>query len=148
MQENIGKSWPIKPQGAIRVILVGDIVGKPGMEIACQAFPKLRDFFFVDVIIANAENAADGAGLTISQYKTLVESGVDAITLGDHIYKKKEIATVLKEQGEHCQASQFSSDGTWFRPLHNPGQVRGGCCGNQFARTSLYATCRLSFYSS
>lgn len=107
MQENIGKSWPIKPQGAIRVILVGDIVGKPGMEIACHAFPKLRDFFFVDVIIANAENAADGAGLTISQYKTLVESGVDAITLGDHIYKKKEIATVLKSKANIVKPANF-----------------------------------------
>ncbi|MFN7878098.1 MAG: TIGR00282 family metallophosphoesterase [Pirellula sp.] len=107
MQENIGKSFPIKPQGAIRVILVGDIVGKPGMEIACHAFPKLREFFFVDVIIANAENAADGAGLTISQYKTLVESGVDAITLGDHIYKKKEIATVLKSKSNIVKPANF-----------------------------------------
>ncbi|MCU0712851.1 MAG: YmdB family metallophosphoesterase [Pirellula sp.] len=91
----------------MRVILVGDIVGKPGLEIACQAFEKLRRFCLVDVIIANAENAADGAGLTISQYKKLVESGVDAMTLGDHIYKKKEIATVLKEQRNIVKPANF-----------------------------------------
>jgi 2',3'-cyclic-nucleotide 2'-phosphodiesterase len=107
MQENIGKSWPSKPQGAIRVILIGDIVGKPGMEIACHAFAKLRKFFSVDVIIANAENAADGAGLTVSQYKMLVEFGVDAITLGDHIYKKKEIATILKDKSNIVKPANF-----------------------------------------
>jgi metallophosphoesterase (TIGR00282 family) len=109
MQETIVKRWPSKPRQAIRVILIGDIVGKPGLEIACQAFEKLRKFLLVDVIIANAENAADGAGLTISQYKKLVESGVDAITLGDHIYKKKEIASVLKEQSNIVKPANFPS---------------------------------------
>lgn len=107
MQETTVKRWPNKPQRAVRVILIGDIVGKPGLEIACQAFEKLRRFGSIDVIIANAENAADGAGLTISQYKKLVESGVDAITLGDHIYKKKEIATVLQEQRNIVKPANF-----------------------------------------
>ena len=107
MQESIVKRWPAKSHGGIRLILIGDIVGKPGLEIACRAFDTLRKMAEVDVIIANAENAADGAGLTLSQYKKLVESGVDAITLGDHIYKKKEIASVLQQQSNIVKPANF-----------------------------------------
>jgi len=110
MQESVVKCSPTKPPQAIRVILIGDIVGKPGLEIACQSFEKLRKFFGVDVIIANAENAADGAGLSLSQYKKLVEAGVDAITLGDHIYKKKEIASVLQQQTNIVKPANFPTN--------------------------------------
>lgn len=84
-----------KPANQLRIILIGDIVGKPGMNITSEAVKYLRNHLHCDIIIANAENAADGAGLTIKQYKRLVSDGIDAITLGDHIYKKKEIAEVL-----------------------------------------------------
>ncbi|XZE46499.1 TIGR00282 family metallophosphoesterase [Pirellulaceae bacterium SH467] len=98
---------PAKPANHHRLILVGDIVGKPGVSIVCQAIPWLRSFGQIDTIVANAENAADGAGLTVNQYKKLVEAGVDAITLGDHIYKKREIATVLTTAGNIVKPANF-----------------------------------------
>ena len=88
---------------AIRILLIGDIVGKPGVAIVCDSIDWIRRRVGVDLIIANAENAADGAGLTVNQYKKLIEAGIDAITLGDHIYRKKEIASVLN------RASNISS---------------------------------------
>lgn len=135
MEASVSKRWPDKPdqpEGTVRIILVGDIVGKPGMEIACHAFPKLRERVGVDVIIANAENAADGAGLTMAQFKRLIEAGVDAITLGDHIYKKKEIATALKEQSNIVKPANF--------PATAPGRdhcIVRARCGVDIAVISL-----------
>ncbi|AMV33195.1 hypothetical protein VN12_13800 [Pirellula sp. SH-Sr6A] len=98
---------PAKPSNLHRLILIGDIVGKPGVSIVCQSVPWLRSVGHIDSIVANAENAADGAGLTVNQYKKLVEAGVDAITLGDHIYKKREIATVLTTAGNIVKPANF-----------------------------------------
>ncbi len=79
----------------LRLALVGDIVGKPGLRIASQAVPWLRRELALDVIVANAENAADGSGLRCVDYRRLIESGINVITLGDHLYRKREIMDVL-----------------------------------------------------
>ncbi|MEY2613832.1 MAG: hypothetical protein RL069_2644, partial [Planctomycetota bacterium] len=86
---------PPKPPEALRLVFIGDIVGKPGMQIVCSMLEKLRAQGS-DIIIANAENAADGTGLLVKQYEQLIAAGIDAITLGDHIYKKREIQEVLQ----------------------------------------------------
>ena len=98
---------PPKNTQCVRIILVGDVVGKPGVAMLCDSVKWLREVLQVDFVIANAENAADGAGLTISQYKKLVAAGVDVITLGDHIYRKKEIATVLETETNIVKPANF-----------------------------------------
>ncbi len=102
-------SLPTKNAKHVRAILVGDVVGKPGVTMLCSSIAWLRKILHVDLIIANAENAADGAGLTRAQYKKLVEAGVDAITLGDHIYRKKEIASVLETESNIVKPANFPS---------------------------------------
>lgn len=82
----------------MRVLLIGDIVGKPGRQIVGDAVLGLIEREQLDLVIANGENAAGGAGLTPANYRELIESGVDAITLGDHIYRRGEIAPVLDAQ--------------------------------------------------
>jgi len=84
----------------LRILFLGDIVGQPGVAIVRKAAPLLRLREKLDVIIANAENAAGGSGLSPSLYRQIRAAGVDAITLGDHIYKKFEIAEVLESPGE------------------------------------------------
>jgi metallophosphoesterase (TIGR00282 family) len=79
----------------MRILFIGDIVGKPGEKIVTRAVPGLRNRENLDLVIANAENAADGSGLAPSIYRKLVAAGVDAITLGDHIYRRSEILSVL-----------------------------------------------------
>lgn len=100
-------TFPIKQPNCVRVVLVGDVVGKPGVAILCDAVDWLREELHVDLIIANAENAADGAGLTRAQYAKIVAAGVDAITLGDHIYRKKEIAVVLESESNIVKPANF-----------------------------------------
>jgi len=73
----------------MKLLFIGDIVGKPGREIVASAVSKLRAERGLDFVIANGENAAAGAGITSIIAGTLLESGVDAITLGDHVWDQK-----------------------------------------------------------
>ena len=98
---------PPKSTNSLRVILVGDVVGKPGVSMLCDSVRWLRQVLAVDLIIANSENAADGAGLTRAQYHKIVSAGVDAITMGDHIYRKKEIALILETETNIVKPANF-----------------------------------------
>ena len=92
----------------MRLLFLGDIVGAPGLGLVKAALPLLRAREGLDGVIANAENCAGGSGLTPSQYRQLRAAGVDAVTLGDHIYKKLDIAAVLDAPGEPiCKPANF-----------------------------------------
>ncbi len=82
----------------MRILFIGDIVGKPGREIVARAVPGLREKHQLDLVIANAENAEGGSGLTAAGYREVVRAGVDCITLGDHVYRKREIESVLRSK--------------------------------------------------
>lgn len=82
----------------MRILLIGDIVGKPGYQIVARSLPALREREKIDFVIANGENAADGSGISPSIYHRLIAAGVDCITLGDHIYRRSEISPILSSQ--------------------------------------------------
>lgn len=81
----------------MRVLFIGDIVGKPGRAIVRRAVPLLIESERLDLVIANAENSAGGSGLTPANYAELRQAGVDGITLGDHVYRRREIMRILEE---------------------------------------------------
>jgi len=91
----------------MRILLIGDIVGKPGEKIVTSSLPGLRKRESLDFVVANAENAADGSGLAPSIYRKLMAAGVDAVTLGDHIYKRSEIASVLTSADNIVKPANF-----------------------------------------
>lgn len=82
----------------MRILFIGDIVGKPGRDIVGRAVAGLVEQRQLDLVVANAENAAGGSGLTPAIYRELVRAGVDAMTLGDHVYRRKEIYSVLESE--------------------------------------------------
>ena len=82
----------------MRILFIGDIVGKPGRNICQQAIRPLRAAEGLDLVVANAENAAGGSGLTPEIYQELVTAGVDGITMGDHVYRRKEIFPILQSE--------------------------------------------------
>lgn len=82
----------------MRILFIGDIVGKPGRRIVEQAVPILRRREQLDLVIANGENSADGSGITPAIYRKLIAAGVDCITLGDHIYRRNEIRETLEKE--------------------------------------------------
>lgn len=85
-----------KPEGSVRIVMLGDIVGKPGMRIACDSVGWLRSEFGADALFANAENVADGSGIRCKDYRRLIDAGFDGLTLGDHVYRKREIMEILE----------------------------------------------------
>jgi len=81
----------------LNLLFVGDVVGRAGRQILAQRLPSLVDRYMVDLVVANAENAAAGYGLTQPVMKELYEAGADVLTSGNHIWDKKEIIEVLKK---------------------------------------------------
>jgi len=91
----------------VNILLIGDIVGKPGKRIVQQALGGLRAREDIDLVIANAENAAGGSGLTPKIYIELLGAGVDCITMGDHIYRRREIEAVLHSETNIVKPANF-----------------------------------------
>ena len=79
----------------LRILALGDIVGRPGRQVLHQKLPGLIRDKQVDFVIANAENIAGGSGITTNLFHKIRSYGVDAVTLGDHIYKRIEIVNTL-----------------------------------------------------
>jgi metallophosphoesterase (TIGR00282 family) len=75
---------------ALRILFIGDIVGRPGRELVRQGLGALVEHHSVDLVIANAENAAAGFGITREIGDQLLDWGVDVMTSGNHIWDKKE----------------------------------------------------------
>lgn len=80
----------------INILCIGDIVGRPGRRIIADKLKTLVKEHEIDCVIANAENAAGGSGLTPQIYEKLLRSGVNLITLGDHTYRKRDIIPTLE----------------------------------------------------
>lgn len=91
----------------MRILLIGDIVGKPGRKIVVDALPGLRIREQIDLVIANGENSADGSGITPTIYRALLRSSVDCVTLGDHIYRRSEIEKTLREETNIVKPANF-----------------------------------------
>ncbi|MDO5310090.1 MAG: TIGR00282 family metallophosphoesterase [Planctomycetia bacterium] len=102
------------PDTTLRVLMAGDVVGKPGRDIILARLCELRSHFSLDFVVVNAENAAGGSGLTPEIYNALMNAGVDCITLGDHAFKQKSIYPVLN-----------SSDSRIVRPANFPPDAPG-----------------------
>ncbi len=94
----------------MRILFLGDIVGPPGVAFLKKALPPLVAHERIDCVIANAENAANGSGLTSSIYRKLRDAGVDLMTLGDHIYKKAEIIPTMQKEERLCKPANFPPD--------------------------------------
>ncbi len=93
----------------MRILLIGDIVGKPGRHVCQQALRGLRAEENLDLIIANAENAAGGSGLTPEIYRELLSAGVDGITLGDHAFRRREIFPILQTERKIVRPANYPS---------------------------------------
>jgi metallophosphoesterase (TIGR00282 family) len=92
----------------MRILFIGDIVGKPGVRMVELAVPGLRSSGRVEFVIANAENAANnGSGCTPADYRRLREAGVDLVTLGDHVYKKADIIATMEQDARVCKPANF-----------------------------------------
>jgi metallophosphoesterase (TIGR00282 family) len=97
----------------MRVLVVGDIYGKPGRYILSELLPGIQEEFSIDFTIANGENAAGGFGITENISKKLRSYGIDCITSGNHIWDRQEITPFLDESDYLLRPSNY--------PPTNPG---------------------------
>src|SRR3954466_12879272 len=81
---------------SIRILCLGDIVGRPGRQVVHQKLPALVRERKVDLVIANAENIAGGSGITQNLFHKVRSYGVDVVTLGDHVFKKADIIPTMQ----------------------------------------------------
>ncbi len=97
----------------LRILFVGDIVGRPGRNALKAWLPSWRERQHIDFVVANGENAAGGMGVTVKIFHELLDAGIDVMTSGNHIWSKKEIYPILE-----------SSD-RLLRPANYPENVPG-----------------------
>lgn len=93
----------------MKLLLVGDIVGNPGRRIFKTAVRHLRDKSAVHGVVANAENAAAGSGITAALAEELLEAGADLLTLGDHVWNQKEAAALLARDRRLIRPANMTS---------------------------------------
>jgi metallophosphoesterase (TIGR00282 family) len=96
----------------MRILIIGDIVGRPGRQIIHEYLHKLRRQYKIDTVIANGENAAGGFGITADTAQELMDDGVDVFTSGNHIWAQKDIIPHLEDM-------------PILRPLNYPPGVPG-----------------------
>ena len=75
----------------MRILFVGDIVGRSGRTVVSDRLPKLRTEWKLDFVVINGENAAGGFGITEAIYNELVDVGADAVTLGNHSWDRARL---------------------------------------------------------
>ncbi len=82
----------------MRILFVGDVVGAPGRRALESLLPGLRERHRPDFVVANGENAAGGIGITEKTARQIFAAGVDAITLGNHVWKHSEVYDYLDRE--------------------------------------------------
>lgn len=117
-----------KPE-ILKIIMLGDVVGAPGRLAVTQLLPALRERYQPDLILANVENASNGTGLTPELYRKFKAVGIDGMTLGDHVYKKVQITSVLERELDIIRPANLSRHAVgrrWMRlPVGGEGEEAG-----------------------
>ena len=101
----------------MRLMFLGDVVGRAGRKAVLDALPGLRTRFKLDFVIVNAENSAGGFGITETIMEELVEAGADAVTLGNHAFDQKDCLVFIERQPRLVRPLNF--------PKGTPGRGSG-----------------------
>src|SRR3979409_2177799 len=98
----------------MRILFIGDVVGRSGREAVATSLPRLREVLRIDLAVVTAENASPGFGLAPDMATALFAAGADVITLGNHAWDRKEIIPYI------AQTPRL------IRPLNYPPETPGG----------------------
>ena len=116
----------------MNILFVGDVFGQPGREALLRWLPGYRDERAVDFVIANGENAANGAGITSKIALKLLHAGVDVLTTGNHVWRQKEVYSFLATDERIVRPANY--------PAGAPGRgltVRPAADGSEVAVINL-----------
>lgn len=93
--------------GAARILFVGDVVGGVGRRTLLALLPRLRERLEPDFVVVNGENAAGGVGITPKIAREMLAAGIDAITLGNHAYRHRDVYPYLDEEARILRPANF-----------------------------------------
>jgi metallophosphoesterase (TIGR00282 family) len=112
----------------VKILFVGDIIGKPGRQALSRELHRLVDRHTIDIVIANGENAAGGFGLTVEVAKELFKQGVHLLTSGNHIWDKKEQVQLVLSDSRIIRPANYPSGalGAGSAILTTPGGIKVG----------------------
>ena len=96
----------------LTILAIGDIVGRPGRQAVSALVGRYRDEQGVEFVVANAENAAAGSGLTPKIVEKLLSSGVDVITTGDHVFRNREVEKIIDDEPRLLRPANLSRRAT------------------------------------
>ena len=82
----------------MRILFLGDVVGKSGRQAIIENLTKLRTDWALDFIVVNGENATNGAGLSAAHAKDLLDAGADCLTLGDHAFDQRDMMQFIDKE--------------------------------------------------
>lgn len=113
---------------AIKILFIGDIIGKPGRQALSRELDRLVDRHCVDLVLVNGENASGGFGLTTETVKELFDLGVHGITSGNHIWDKKEQVPLVLANPRILRPANYPEGavGRGSMILTTPGGVKVG----------------------
>lgn len=92
----------------MRILFLGDVVGRGGRKAVATELPKLREAWKLDFVVVNGENATSGMGLSGAHAKALLDAGADVITLGDHAFDQKDMMTFITQEQRIIRPINFS----------------------------------------
>jgi metallophosphoesterase (TIGR00282 family) len=98
----------------MRLVFIGDVVGKPGRDALAAAMPEIRAEHHPDLVVVNGENSGGGVGITEATAKEILGAGTDVITLGNHTYRHRDVYPLLDSERRIIRPVNFPSD--------NPGR--------------------------
>lgn len=98
----------------MKIVFLGDIVGRTGRDIIKTRLSQLREKYSPDFIIANGENLASGLGITEKTYREMIDAGIDALTSGNHIFDRKDGLELIENENSRL-----------IIPLNYPATVKG-----------------------
>src|SRR5215468_432094 len=108
---------PSPAESDMRILFLGDVLGRSGRNAVCEELPNLRTRLGADFVIVNGENAAGGFGITEQIFQDLRDAGADAVTTGNHVWDQREALIFIARQSR------------LLRPLNYPPGTPGAGAG-------------------
>mgnify|MGYP000914772733 CR=1 FL=1 len=93
-----------------KLLMIGDIVGRPGRNIIRQTLPSIKRKYEADYVIANGENAAGGNGITEKIAQELFISGIDFLTMGNHVWDNKDVFNFIDKENRMVRPANYPGD--------------------------------------
>ena len=110
----------------VNILFIGDVFGQPGREALLRWLPGFRDERAVDFVIANGENAANGAGITSKLALRLLGGGVDVLTTGNHVWRQKEVYSFLATDERIVRPANYPAGSPGRGVTARPAAADGG----------------------